>query len=768
MKKIIALFSLTIVLILSVAGAVHQAAAADNRTGKTIVSIEVSNNKALSKETVLSKIKSQPLGQFSQEQLSEDLKRLYATDYFTDVTIGVEDVPDGVKVVITVEEKPIIDEVIFDGNKVISAARLRSAIKSKVGDVLSYSLLAQDITTIKRLYEKKGYHLAQLRHHLDIDKETNKAKIYILITEKTRVKISKITIEGALEIRENRIRKLLATKPAWFFNKGAFEDDVFAEDLEKTKSYYHDLGFLDVEIVPMLEYSDDGNTLNIVISITEGKQYRVGDVRITGNTAFPEDDIRKALEMRSDSVFSNRGLRRDIHNTEWFYYRHGYMNAQVEAARNLNPLTGNIDVTYTIESNEIVYVRKVEVQGNLKTKDIVIRRELRIYPGDKFDGDKIRRSKERLYNLGFFEDVSFDNVPTGVPNKHDLIVTVKETKTGEFSFGAGYSSIDEFIGFVEVRQRNFDITNFPSFMGAGQDLTIKTELGTVRRDYLLSWTEPWMFGYPYSFGFDIYQNTHSKRRGYIFEEVRTGGDLRLGREFTDTFRGDLMYRLEHVDISDVDSEASQDLKLEEGENWISSVLFQLTYDTRNNKFDPSRGIFLSSSIEPVGGILGGDKDFYKSMLTGKYYLSPVSWVVVEFKARAGIADSYGDSPEVPVYERFYAGGANTIRGYDERRVSPRDPGNNAPVGGEALLVGNVEAVVPIFQDILKGAVFFDSGNVWRRLEDFGDGNLRSGTGVGVRIKTPIGPVKLDYGWPLSENYGDKKEAQFYFSISHGF
>ncbi|MFC1590381.1 outer membrane protein assembly factor BamA [Candidatus Omnitrophota bacterium] len=735
---------------------------------KKIITIEVRNNKALSSESILAKIKSRPMDVFSQEMLSEDLKRLYATDYFTDVSIEVEDVPGGVKVIIIVEEKPIIEEIIFDGNKAVSSQRLKKEIKSKAGDILSYSLLAQDITAVKRYYEKKGFNLVELRHHLDIDEETNKAKIYILVTEKTRVKIRNIAIEGCQEIQEKRIRKLLLTKPAWMFNRGVFEEDTFDEDLEKIKAYYRYHGFLDIDLEAMLDYSEDGKELYITIKVDEGKQYLVGNIVINGRVAFPEKEIREAMALKAGGVFSDRGMRRDIANVEWLYYRRGYMNVRVDASRNLNIVSGKVDITVAIDSGDIVYVRKIEIQGNAKTKDIVIRRELRIFPGDKFDGDKIRRSKERLYNLGFFEDISFDNVPTSVPDKHDLVVSVKETKTGEFSFGAGYSSIDEFIGFVEVRQRNFDATNFPSFIGAGQDMAIKAEIGTVRRDYLMSWTEPWIFGFPYSFGFDLYQNTHSKRRGYIYEEVRTGGDLRLGKEFTDNFRGDLMYRLEHIDISDVSDEASQDLKDEEGDNWISSMVFQLTLDTRDNRFNPSKGYFLTGAVEPAGGILGGDKDFYKVTGTGKYYYPVLTFAVIEFKLRAGIADSYADTSEVPVYERFYAGGANTIRGYEERRVSPRDPGSNDPIGGEALLVGNIEAVIPIYKDVIKGAVFYDAGNVWRRIEDFGQGHLRTGTGIGARVKTPIGPVKLDYGYPLSGNYDDTREGQFYFSISHGF
>lgn len=741
------------------------------REGKTITALRVKNNKAISQETILSKIKTKVGNKYSQDMLNDDLKRLYATEYFTDVTIDVEDYEDGLAVTFIVEEKTVIEDIIFKGNKAIRAQKLKSTMKSKPNEMLNLALLAQDIAEIKSLYAKKGYPLVDIKYEVDVNKDLNKANITINVDEKTRVKVAKVTIAGNQSIKTGKIVKILGTKPAWLFNAGVFKDDVFQEDLEKIKSLYDDEGFLDADPAPRMEYSADGRLLYITIDIKEGKRYLVGNIALKGNVVLLEKDLLSKMKLKAGKQFSNKVLRADASAVRQYYYQYGYMNAAIDVERNLNMQTGNIDITYNLDAKELVYVGKVDIRGNTKTKDIVVRRELRIYPGEKFDGNKIKRSKERLYNLGLFEDISFDTESTQTPNTRNLIVSVKEAKTGEFSFGGGYSSIDQLLGFVEITQRNFDILNFPSFTGAGQNLSIKAEIGMVRNNYNLSWTEPWIFNYPLLFGFDLYRGTHRKDEdvGWAYDETRTGADVRFGKEFTDYFRGDMIYRLEEVKIGSVVDNASQDLKDETGTNVISSLMLQLTQDTRDNVFAPTKGYILNGSIEDAGGIFFGDKDYIKGTGSATYYHTFFEKFVLELKGRAGLSNAYGKSDEIPIYERFFAGGANTIRGYRERKVGPRDPGSNEPIGGEGIVLGNAEITFPIYEKLLKGAVFYDVGNVWRRAEDFAvGGGYKHGTGVGLRIKTPIGPVNLDYGYPLASNYDDERTGEFYFSMSRGF
>lgn len=742
-----------------------------NNEGKIIKDITVKNNRAISTETVLSKIKTKVGDQFSQVVLNEDLKRLYATEYFTDVSIDVEGYEDGAKITFIVEEKTVIGEILFKGNKAFTTQRLKQAMKSKPDEMLNMSILAQDIAEIRSMYIKKGYPTVDIKYQLDVDKELNKTKITITIEEKTRIRVTKVNVTGNEHLKTAKIIKILGTKPAWLFNPGIFKEDVLEEDVEKIKALYDDIGYLDTEVTPKLDYSPDGTQLYVTFEVKEGKQYLVGNIGVNGNLVLPEKEVRSKIKMKIGKPFSRRELREDMLAIRDLYYLHGYMDAVVDIDQNVNPSTGNMDINYSIDPKEVVYVGKVNIRGNTKTREIIIRRELRIYPGDKFNGNKIKRSKERLYNLGLFEDISFDTEPTAVPQVHNLVVNVKETKTGEFSFGGGYSSVDQFLGFVEVGQRNFDILNFPTFTGGGQQLVIRAEIGMVRQNYNIGWVDPWIFGWPYLFGFDLYRTSHTRETdiGWAYDETRTGGDLKIGKELTEHMRADAMYRLEHIRIGSVPDYASSDFRDEQGSKYISAGSLQLTQDTRDNIYNPSKGYIANGTIEDAGGIFLGDKNYIKGTTTVALYYTFFEKFTIELKGRAGWSTPYGDSSTVPIYERFFAGGANTIRGYEERKVGPRDTGSNEPIGGEALLIGNAEVTFPIYEKILKGAFFYDIGNVWAKSRDFmTGGEYKSGVGFGVRVNTPVGPFRLDYGYPLVKNHEDDRTGQFYFSISRGF
>lgn len=753
--------------------AVSAASYAQSTEGKTIKAVKVENNKTISSEIILSKIKTAAGDPFTQETINEDLKRLYATDFFTDVSIDVKDDPDGVVVIFMVEEKSVIESIEFKGNVAFKEPKLKSMLKSKPNEMLSLALLAQDVAEIKDFYSKKGYPFAEVKYEIDVDKDTAKARVSIIIDEKSKVKVKAVDIVGNKAVKTGDIRKVLSTKPAWLFNPGVFKDDVLEEDIDRIKSLYDDIGYLDTEVVPDLQYSPDGQTLKVVLNIKENKQYLVGDIVIKGSLVLPEKEVRSKITIKSGKPFANRTLRQDTADLKQLYYNYGYMNSIIDVERNLNQTTGNIDVIFNIDGKEPVYVGKIDIRGNLKTRDLVIRRELRIYPGEKFNGDRIKKSKERLYNLGYFESVSFDTEPTETPDIQNLVVTVKETKTGEFSFGGGYSSVDMLVGFVEITQRNFDIMNFPTFTGGGQNLTIKAQVGMVNSDFNISWTDPWVFGKPYAFGFDLYRAAHNRENdvGWAYDEVRMGGDLRLGKDFTDDLKGLLTYRLENVKISNLADDAGPDLSREVGSNLISSLSFDLAFDTRDNVYVPNKGYLLNGSIQDAGGIFFGDKDFIKGTGSAAYYVTFFDKVVIELKARGGAAGAYGDSNYVPIYERFFAGGANTIRGYRERRIGPRDSGSGQPVGGTAIALANAEATFPLYEKVLKGAVFFDAGDVWniKKIDNvYYDNGLKYGAGIGVRVKTPIGPLKLDYGWPIVDNFEDDKQGEFYFSMSRGF
>ncbi|MBN2096974.1 MAG: outer membrane protein assembly factor BamA [Candidatus Omnitrophica bacterium] len=735
---------------------------------KLVTKVEVAGNKNISGATILAKVRTREGKPFSQVVASDDLKRLYALGYFTDIKIETQDSAEGVAVIFQVEEKPIVDAITLSGNKSIRQEKLQELIKLPKGDFFDLQRLKTDMRDIQKAYEAKGFPLASIDYRLDTDVETNRTKVEIIIQEEERLKIKNIYIQGNKTFSDKKILQLMRTKKAGLFASGLYQEEVLDLDLERLRAFYSQNGFLDAQVNYELSFGPDKNRMQITIQIDEGRQYFVGEVKLQGAVLFPEQQLKQRLQLTTAQVFSKDKLKYDISNIQSFYFEKGYISAEVQVDTVYNEDTGSIDLVYKITENELAYINKIKIRGNTKTKDIVIRRELRSYPGQAFDGEKLKRSKERLYNLGFFQEISYDTEATSAPNQKDLIVNVQEAKTGEFAFGAGFSSVEKFVGFVEIAQRNFDIANWHSFTGAGQDIRVKAEFGTSRREYDLSFTEPWIFGHPLSFGVDGYSRVweRSGTTGYSYDEQRRGGDLRLGKEFTDFFRADLMYKLENVDISNVPDGASQDLKNEVGQNTISSLFLKLTQDTRDNIYSPSKGLVLSASGEVAGGFLGQDKDFFKVMGIADYFKTLVEKLLLELKVVAAVADTYSNTDTLPIYTRYFAGGTNTIRGFKERTVGPQDT-SGEPIGGKSTLYGTCELTYPLFE-LIKIAVFFDGGNVWEKLGDFASGGFKYSAGLGVRVKTPMGPVKLDYGYPLKVDQGEDQEGRFHFSMSRGF
>ncbi len=742
---------------------------------KMVTGIEIKGSKAISTNTIISKMKTRIGSPYQESIVSDDLKRLYLLGFFNDIKIDTESYKDGIKIIVTVTERPIIEKISFSGILRLTAKdeKLKEALKSKEGQYLDYPSLTEDSRTIEKMYEKIGYSQAKATPKVSNVRETNKVVVEFIVVESKRVTIKNILIKGNKSYPANRILKLIKTKRGWFFNAGVLKEEVLKEDMERLKSFYHKEGFTDVTADYAI--SPDAKKpfwLYITINIQEGKRFRVGSVVIRGNKDIKEKDIlTKVTECAPGKVFSNEGMKQDISNIQSLYFDKGYISVQIQEMAYVNTQTNRVDITYNISENDIAYVEKIKIRGNVKTKDVVIRRELRIHPGDRFDGDKLKRSKERLQNLGFFEDVGYDTEDTAAADKKDLIVDVKETKTGAFSFGGGYSTVDQLVGFVEIEQKNFDWKNWPYFTGAGQNLKLRASLGSVSNDFDLSFTEPWVFDYPVSFGFDAYRRTHKRATdvGYGYDEKINGGDIRLGKELSDYVRGNFSYRYDSITIGDISSDASDDLRSENGKNSISSATFGLTYDSRNNIFDTTKGDLLTGSIECAGGPFAGSKDFAKFFGLASHYIPLIRSSALQLQGRLGLATVYGDSNKIPIYERFFAGGADTVRGYHERKVGPVDPASADPLGGNALVVGNLEYDYPLFS-FLKLAAFYDVGNVWSRVSEMGKGGFKSGMGLGFRVKTPIGPITLDYGIPLNKEPGEDKRGngRFHFSASHGF
>lgn len=733
-----------------------------------VTAVEVEGNKVVSSATILSKIKTRPGDRITQGTVDGDIKRLYGTGFFTDVSANVRPYQDGNLVRFVVKERPLVAGVVVTGSRHFRESKLREELKTKEQELLDRRRLKEDVEHIKQLYREKGFHLADVRSDVKVDEATNKATISFMIDEGRKVRVRKILFEGNQSVPARRLRRAMGTKQAFLFGSGYYRPEVLQEDVERLKELYRLEGYSDVQAAYETQFDEKKEWLAITMKIEEGPRYLVGAVDFRGVQQLGEEELRKRLKLVAGEPFSQERISQDAANLQAAYFAKGYMSASVEPSTRLNLENQKVDITYQVVEGSIAKVGDIVIQGNIKTKDLVIRRELRITPGERFDGEKLRRSKERLYNLGYFEEVTLETSPSSRPGYRNLVVTVKESKTGEFSFGGGFSSLDKFVGFAEIVQKNFDILNWPTFVGGGQEIKFSVQAGTRRRNFEISFTEPWIFNRPYLAGFDLFSSTRTKGEGYSFDLTRRGGDLRLGHRMGDYNRADLMYRLENVQVSDVPNTASSALRDEVGRNTVSSVRLGFTRDTRDNIFNPKQGYRASSDIETAGSFLGGEKDFWKWTADGSVFFTPILQdQVLELHAMAGLANNFGNSASVPIFERFFAGGADTIRGYRERRVGPKDSVNKDPIGGEAMALFNVEYTVP-FLDFLKGAVFFDTGNVWNQVDEFAKKGFKLGTGAGVRIKTPFGPVKLDYGFPLNPDRGEHKTGRIHFSASRAF
>jgi len=735
----------------------------------SIFRIDIEGNEIVSDATIVSKIKIRAGQPYNKNVINEDVKNLYGTGFFETVEAEEKDISEGVVILFKVKEKPLLTKVSIEGMRFIRKKKILDSIDIKEGSFVDEFKVREAVRKIKDLYSIKGFSQAEVTYQIIPVEGKNEVTVKLSIDEKRVLKVRSVKVRGNKIISGRRIIKLMKTRKVWLLNRGVFKKEVLEDDIRRIIDFYRLEGFSDASVDIDVEHLPKGAYLTV--NVSEGSRYYIGKITVEGVKEIPNYAVFSAMELEEGSIYSEQAVYVDSSRIREVYVDRGYIFSQVDPLSFLNPATGKIDIAYEIVENDIAYIEDINIKGNIKTKDKVIRRELRVYPGERFDGKKIRKSKERLDNLGFFEEIRFGTEPGSQANNVDLVVDVKEAKTGYFSFGGGYSSIDEFMGFIEIRQRNFDYRNFSTFTGAGQDLSVMLSMGTLTKRYQLSFTNPWIFDKPVSFGFDVYRKGHDQADnvGYAYKEDIKGGALRLGREFNDYWNGGLAYRFENVTISDVVSDASDDLRDEEGTTDLSSGEAYLAYDSRDNVFSPLKGIYARNTFQLFGGPFAGDKDFLKYFGRVSCYIPALNKSVVELRLRGGIAECFGDTSKIPIYERFFAGGASTVRGYRERKVGPIDKTTEDPVGGDRMLIGNIEYTYPL-ADFLKVATFFDIGKVWgEESSNVEESGFMSSIGLGFRVNTPIGPVSVDYGWPLDKEPGEEgKEGRFHFNVSRAF
>jgi outer membrane protein insertion porin family len=535
--------------------------------------------------------------------------------------------------------------------------------------------------------------------------------------------------------------------------------------------------------------------------ITEGRQYKVGAVEFKGNQLFATEEIRKWIrenkgliqessrgrgDRRTDSedrkwlndsqrdlrlsvgyTFTPRNLAKDLEAVRDFYGSRGYIDTRIVALRNPNTDKGTMDLVYEIEEKDKSYIEKIEIRGNTKTKDKVIRRELAVVPGEPFDMVRVNLSKARLEQMNYFEKVETQPEPTDVPSRKNLVMGVEEKNTGNLLMGAGFSTIDEVVGFLELNQGNFDLFNPPYFTGGGQKFRIRTQFGTRRQDYILTFIEPWFLGRKLALQTDLYHRELNFLSDY-FDERETGARLGLTRALgSDYLIGGVSYTLENIGITHVQPNAPQVIKDEAGYSLVSKVGASLAYDTRNSATLPNRGQRTELLTEVAGGPFSGEKDFYKLELRSSWYFKGLrEGHVIELIGRTGVVDKYGDTTRVPLFDRWFLGGMYSLRGFKYRRAGSDETYQaGEPIGGNTYWFGSAEYSVPIIER-LRFAVFYDIGNVYARAYDFNFGEFLDNWGVGLRLNLPIGPLRFDYGIPIHTGKYTGDSGRFQFGVGY--
>jgi outer membrane protein insertion porin family len=741
--------------------------------GQIVRDIQLRGLQRTREPIVLYKIKTRVGKPYSAETVGADERRLYESGYFNSVSVLTQPLEGGVRVIFSFHEKPTVKAIVFEGNERYKTARLRKRISAQRGEIYDEIALVEGIAKIYELYEKKGYYDVSVLYRPEYDRKANEVTVLISIREGRRGIVRDIRFVGAEQARRRKLLRLMKTKRrnalSWLTGRGKLRRDTLDDDMVTLADHFRSLGYLDVQIKePVVQFIEGRkDSVRLTITVVAGPQYRVGRTRFSGVQALPEEALRALLVLDEGQVLAadkEQAQRRAITD---YYSERGYVDVRVE--RRFSPGEGEhvLDIHYAIEENKRIRIGKVEITGNLVTKDKVIRREVSLVPGDYFDGVKLRRSRSRLMNLRYFESVDMLLEPTEKEDVRDLIVVVKEQRTGRLMGGVGFSSIDKFVGFVEIGQSNFDLKNWPSLRGGGQKAHLRFNFGTNRRDAELSFTEPWFFDRQLAFGFTAFARDYLTPKDYDMSEV--GASVQFSKRLWRRVRGTIGYTIKDVEI-DPEEDASELIQREKGKKTVGSITAQLVRDTRDSYTLPTRGSRLGLAEEVAADWLGADEEFHKETFAGLLYVSVFEGHVVRFRAEIGGVEQMGDSEYVSIFERFFLGGARTVRGFDFQEVGPKTE-YGEPIGGRSSLLLSVEYTFPLVSPI-RGAIFYDAGNVWVDAYSYDLGDLRAGAGFGLRIMIPAFgagfPFNIDYAWPIDRDQFVEDKPRLDFSLGFQF
>jgi outer membrane protein insertion porin family len=711
-----------------------------------------------------------------------DIRNLYKTGLFELIEIKREQVDEHTyNLVVEVTPKYRVLAVRYEGNKGVKVSKLEDQVKTKPNTALDERQVKEDSEKIRDYYQKVGYNEVAVTYRVDRDRTTGFGTVVFVIREGEKVKIGDVRFIGNHHYKSKKLRGEIDTRRWWIFSwltdSGRFKDDQFQDDLVKLREFYQDHGFLDVEIPEdkvVFDYPRK-NKLIITITINEGRQYHVGDITFSGNKVHSSALLRRVVRIHKGDVFSPPKLEKDTRRLEDFYGKDGYLNqvengTRVHLVRKPNLVTGAIDVEFQVEEGQRFNVESIVIEGNTKTKSTVILRELVLGPGDVFNTVAMKISKLRLENTRFFDNVDITPQDTNIPGRENMRVAVREGKTGNLTFGAGFSTLMGADVYIELSQSNFDLFNARSiFQGDGQKFRIRLELGQLSNEVIVSFEEPWMFQKRLDLGVSAFRSGIDYYSTY-YNEVDMGVTVSLRKPLFELIDAEIAYTLQMVEIRDVSASASPIILAAAGNTLESKMTLSFTRDTRDKIINTTSGNYVSLATTLAGGPLGGQDNYYKLEWDGSQFFpvfEPLNQVL-SIIARVGVMDNYGKSTSVPYFDAFYLGGPNDMRGFEYRYVSPRDS-YGEPVGGKTSAFFAAEYTFDIISPI-RFAVFYEAGFVNPGAYDFNVNNYQDDYGIGLRMFIMGAPLSLDYGIPMRGDnfYPNKNGGQFNFSFGTRF
>lgn len=730
--------------------------------------IAVEGNKNVKASVVRGQVKAKKGDLYDRPDLDRDVQSVLGLGNFervaADLTLTDKRVPEHfrraagsdrmVKLTFIVKEKPVIKKIKFVGNKKLSRGLLDDTMTLKSKDPLDALKLREDRDKLLAKYKEKGFLDAVVEPRVELDTAALQAMVFFDIVEGPKSRIELVSIDGVKAFKLKKVLKQMEKNR----RKKVYVEKDLPDDVKKIETFYLNRGFLDVKVgSPTVTLSADKTKIYIALGVVEGRAYKFGDSTFSGNAVLVSSELVKAVEYRRGKVFSQEKYEETVRGIQELYADQGRLRARLTPVKTFNPKTGLMDVEYGVSEGNIAYIEHVDVEGNKATKTHVLRREIVVKPGERFSAKRLRKSREKIMNLGFIDDVDIDIQSPSDPDKVDVTFDVAEGKPGILTAGAAYSSIDGLIGTLSLQHLNL--------FGRAQRASVQWSFGARVQDYSVSWTTPWVNNKPVSLGFDIFNTRRinpfeSSLSAYV--QKRQGGTIRVGPRFEeDKYQLNFAYTLSKISISNVQSQFSG--ALSEGTSIFSSLSAELARDTRDNMWDPARGTRHAVAAELSGGPLQGDIHFLKPSVTNSahFTLFRVSDYpfVLSFANRAAYVTQFGETREVPVFDRFFLGGQDTLRGY-----SPSGE-VGFPSGGKVYDVFNIEFGFPLARErkrtIVKFVTFFDIGTAWDRVRDVNlrvgsrTNDLKADAGFGIRFTTPAFPIRLDWGYGFNHRPGER-------------